>query len=329
VIQQLTQLQRENEQLKNRLLKRLQLTHELRNWIKRASFEPPPKLWTPDTTNQKKKRVVACLLFSDWHIGGQIEPQEIRNTNKYNTQIAAARLQRITQDFIKYIYVQRQGYRIDTCVVLGLGDYISGNIHDELMITQEFPVTKQAVTAGKLLAKQLHTLYPHFKKLKFYGLSADNHGRLTKRTQYKESGLNNLSYITLEVARLLCRQLFSSKDYHIITNISDLITINGKKFLVTHGHTIKMWMGIPYYGLERMRSREILKMLRTEHQGFDYIVLGHFHCPAMIQDMIINGALCGTTEFDYAHGRFSFPSQTAFLVHQKHGVFNTINFTIR
>jgi hypothetical protein len=43
---------------------------------------------------------------------------------------------------------------------------------------------------------------------------------------------------------------------------------------------------------------------------FDYISIGHWHVPAIIDgNILVNGNLPGTTEFDHIQGRHAAPSQ--------------------
>lgn len=82
--------------------------------------------------------------------------------------------------------------------------------------------------------------------------------------------------------------------------------------------------GIPYYGMERDRAREAMKRQHTE-KGFDYISIGHWHVPAIIGgNILVNGSLPGTTEFDHLVGRHASPAQVSFMVHPKFGLFNWV-----
>jgi DNA repair exonuclease SbcCD nuclease subunit len=57
--------------------------------------------------------------------------------------------------------------------------------------------------------------------------------------------------------------------------------------------------------------------------GFDYVTLGHFHVPNIIDNQIIvNGSLSGTSEFDEGVGRYAKPAQVSFMVHPKFGYFD-------
>src|SRR6185312_15027171 len=98
--------------------------------------------------------------------------------------------------------------------------------------------------------------------------------------------------------------------------------VQGKRFLLAHGHHIMGQAGIPFYGMERSRAREAVKRAAEPNKMFDYMSMGHWHVPAIISgNILINGSLPGCTEFDHLQGRYAPPSQVSFLVHPRHGMF--------
>ena len=108
-----------------------------------------------------------------------------------------------------------------------------------------------------------------------------------------------------------------------------LVDIGGWKFLSEHGDTTKAWMGIPFYGIERARAREAVRRMRTD-LGFDYISIGHWHVPGIVSgNILINGSLSGTSEYDHIAGRHALPAQVSFLVHKKYGLFNWVAWTMK
>jgi hypothetical protein len=95
-----------------------------------------------------------------------------------------------------------------------------------------------------------------------------------------------------------------------------------------HGHNIKGWAGIPWYGTDRHIAREAKARRQRPTKNFDKLILGHFHAPLWTPDYIVNGSLSGTSELDHGQGRDAAPCQVAFLVHPKHGEMNRIEFNV-
>lgn len=324
-------LRRANTNLETRiteLSRALGEQRELGDMIRGAvvAAQPLPFIWIPPKKSLGKGQDVAAVIkFSDWHIGEVVSEIETEGFGVYNFAIARRRLFGIIEAFLGWVETLRNGYNINECVVLGEGDYISGDIHRELSVTNEFPVPVQTAKAGILLGEIISVLAAHFKKVTLYQVGADNHGRLEKKPQFKQKFQNSYSYLVNVIAE---QYLARHENVKVVTPgaIKALVNICGWRFLVSHGDTVKSWMGIPYYGIERDRAREATKRMNTD-KTFHYESIGHWHCPGFVSgNIMINGSLSGTNEFDHGCGRHAPPSQVAFLVHPKHGAFNFVPF---
>ena len=282
----------------------------------------------PYTFSVVKKSVVeaaAVIKLSDWQIGEIIKARETEGFGKYNLKLAKSRVFSIIDDFVKWSQVQRRAYEIKECHVFCEGDFVSGDIHDELRRTNEFPLPVQTEEAGLLLGEVLLILASHFKTLHVWQVAADNHGRLTQKTRFKFRAADNMNHLVYALANAK-----SSRCRNIVVHRSEAIMlladVLGNKVLTTHGNDVNCYMGTPYYGLSRGVGREATRRMNTK-LGFKYLSTGHWHVPAIIEDRIlVNGSLCGTSEYDHAVGRFAHPSQCAYLMSRKHGYFNWVPF---
>ena len=98
-----------------------------------------------------------------------------------------------------------------------------------------------------------------------------------------------------------------------------------RSYLITHGHGMKAWMGIPFYSAERKVGREsqarmklvMDQKLKMHDIGFHKIVLGHFHTPINAPMYSFCGSVQGTDAYDHEAGRYAPPSQAAWLVHPR------------
>jgi len=285
-----------------------------------TAVEPYPKKVLH--IDQTSKPIAAVLKLSDWQIGEVIEESETEGFGEFNFNIAEIRVFYLVEKFLTWVDMHRKaGYNVKELHVFSEADLVSGNIHYELEVTNEFPVTVAAAKAGLLLAEVIAQLSSSFEKVFVWEMSADNHGRLTRKNQAKQGALNNYSYL----AHVICNETLKKHknvEIHLGEGTKLLADVVGKKFLISHGHHIMGQMGIPYYGMERDKSREAVKRLNTD-KTFDYISIGHWHVPAIIsQNILVNGSLTGTTEFDHMQGRHARPSQVSFMVHPDHGLFN-------
>jgi len=310
---------------KNGLLKKYQAGKgrelELARQATEAIRALMPLPLVPFKPKSATREISAVMNLSDIHAGEVIRPAETGGFGAFNFAIAEQRLDTYFANELSWIEMHRRAYNIQDLHIFGIGDYISGSIHFELLVTNEATSMVCAVKCGDWLANRIGRIAPHFRRVYFHGIGADNHGRLQPKPQAKGKAENNYSYI---VHAMIERQLSAHKNVvvKLYEDMKPVVDVGGQKFLVFHGDTIKCVLGIPYYGLERDRGREATRRMGTE-RNFDYVNIGHFHVPSLIAgNMIVNGSLSGTSEFDSSCGRHAPPSQVTYLVHPKYGIFD-------
>lgn len=297
---------------------------ELIGDLKRAipAIDPYPKIELPKNGKPTSSPIGMVIKASDWQIGEVINPKETEGFGRFNFAAAEKRVFKLVRKTTEWAMMHRKaGYLVPELHIFSEADLVSGNIHYELEVTNEFPVTIATEKAGLLLAEMTARLAPYFSKVKLWEMSADNHGRMTRKNQAKQGAMNNFS----RLAHVICNASLAKHD-NVSIEMGEgtklLANVMGKKFLIAHGHHIMGQMGIPYYGMARDKAREAIKRMNTDKK-FDYISIGHWHVPAIIDgNILVNGSLPGTTEFDHMQGRHAPPSQVSFMVHPKHGVFN-------
>ena len=292
-----------------------------------SSFDPSEfKAIGKSSRNTKiSNPMSAVFLFSDWHIGECIEPDEIEGFNEFSWAIAKARVSHMINSFCDWVDAARQAGTIDECVVLVAGDFISGSIHEELTVTNEFPVPIQIVKAGHLLGWAIAELSRKFEKVRVENVVADNHSRLTRKPQYKQAGMNSYNYTIGWIAQKVVES-FKNVEYNLHPVIKKIVEVQGIKYLVQHGNTIQGWSGFPWYGADRQVSREAKARMNMDNKGFHKMVIGHFHVPMKTQSYIVNGSLSGTSELDHGMGRHSDPCQVGWLAHPKFGEYSFSEF---
>lgn len=281
--------------------------------------EPPPMLYKANKIVGEPLTYV--LHLTDLHNGEVTKKDEVDGFGEFNPEIFNARLARLGQYVIDHVKVQRAGYAIPTLHIFGTGDYVSGDIHDELKVTNAYPAPVQAVNCGYALGALVAMLAPHFKTINSDWITCDNHGRMTRKNQAAEGGENNWGYVVAHIVKQHCARM-SNVNVNIHAKASALVPIGDyEKFLIFHGHQIKGWAGIPYYGFERRVAMEAVKRMNAADSGFTKLLFGHFHISVDAQNFLTGGSLSGTNAFDHSCGRHSPAHQTSFMVHPKHGQF--------
>jgi len=279
--------------------------------------------------------VAAVMLVSDGHHGACQEPNEIEGFNEFNPEIGRARQLHYASDVVEWVELHRHSYKIDELHMLVAGDLVSGNIHQELLVTNAWPLPVQAVRAAELLAQQIEILVPHFSKIVVEFIVEDNHARLTKKPQCQEGGLNSVNYVVGHHAKVLVSQQ-KHVEFNIYPQYEVVVPVLNRRYLLCHGHGVRGWAGLPYYGIERKVARESIARLqiimedkeKADKIGFHRYVFGHWHVPLDFPLYMAGGSVSGTTAYDHKQGRHALPSQSAWLVHPKWGEFDRTNFVL-
>jgi hypothetical protein len=299
------------------------------------AFDTPYILKMRDEDDLKVEEAV--LFQSCWHYGEEVSEAETAGFGGYNVAMCQARIQEMTDSVIGLITDHHRGLKIRKLWVVNVGDNISGDIHDELRITNEVPLVSQFLGCGLLHALSLRDLAAVVEEVEFIGLRG-NHPRNTKKPAYKQSAEDSFDRATYEIVSLLTADIPNVK-VTIPTSPRHLQQINGHGFLFEHGDSIKTWMSIPFYGAQREQASLSLlygnapallpnnpKLAQYLSQGFRYFCIGNFHTAVDVDGpagsrIIFTGSPKGPDE--YALGKLatgSQPSQTFFGVHHKRGI---------
>lgn len=298
---------------------------ELRDII--GDMDPPKLEYKKPSDGRVSTPVTYVSHWTDWHNGAVQDPDEVEGFNAFNPDILRKRLHNNIQDQLAWVDLHRKSYDISTSRDLVTGDLISGDIHQELLITNAYPSPVQAIKAGELLAEIIALKSPHFEKVIVDFVTVDNHSRLTKKPQAGEGGMNTWNYVVGFYAKERLRN-FSNVEFNIHEVMQQLVDIDGRRYLLMHGHQIRGWMGIPFYGWQRRVGKEAIKRMRRRLSGFDRIIAGHFHTPMTTPHFWLGGSACGTMAYDHQEGREADPSQSSWLVHPVHGEFDRVDWTL-
>lgn len=302
-----------------------------------SAIEPVPLYYRKPEVVSVNSTCTAVMCISDTHMGAVQRPDEIEGFNEYNPEICERRCMTFVEKVVKWVELHRLAYRIDELHVLVTGDLISGDIHDELKITNAFPMPIQVVRAGELLARQIAYVAPHFSIVVVHFLVEDNHSRLTKKPQAKEAGQNSMNYLVGEIARIYLKNQ-ENVDFRIYPVYEKVVNVCNRKYLIMHGHNIRGWMGIPWYSIERKIAKEATARMglmmdeyfaKRNEIGFHKLHFAHFHQPMDHPLYSANGSTQGTDAYDHKDGRHADPSQSSWLIHPSHGEFDRTNFNLK
>lgn len=335
------QLEQQNKELENALSMYKKEHGKLEVFFRRVegAIKPvlPLKQVYKPTADSKKVSTpcTAVMRISDGHMG-QVQPkEEIEEFGEFNPKICRDRQVDYAMRFNRWVDMHRGAYEIDNCAVLVTGDLISGDIHDELRVTNAFPTPVQCIRAGEVLVEQISLLASNFVNVTVHFLVEDNHARLTKKPQASEAGYNSLNYVVGKHAELYLKET-KNVDFKIYPQYEKVVDVATRRYLITHGHGIRGWMGIPWYSIERQVGREAqarMQIIMEENAklkeiGFHKYIFGHWHVFFEHPLYACCPSVSGTTAYDHKAGRHAKPGQSSWIVHPRFGEFNFINFNL-
>jgi len=258
-----------------------------------------------------KNNATLCLSLLDWHIG---EVEHVPQINSYNYEIAKNRIHLLIKKVLDWCELHRNSYRIDEICLMCAGDFISGDIHEELIRSNEFSCPEQVVKASELLSEVIASFSPHFKIVRAEFVTHDNHGRNTEKVQFSDS-MNSYNYIVGYLTQSLVKNLKNVR-FNLYPAIQQVIPVQDRRYLLMHGNCIRGGAGgIPLLGINKRAWKEgFLRMNLSPELKFDKIVLGHFHSLALTDEMICCPSVAGTASYDSASCRTAKSAQLAWLV---------------
>ncbi len=290
-------------------------------------FEVPPPYVAPkaakagDTVEE-----TLVLMLSDWHLYETVDPERVRDLNAYDADTAGRRVRTIVQSLIaiKKKMERGGGWRFPRLVVALNGDLISGSIHEVERHSDAPSVVHAVYGAGMLVAQALRDLAAEFPEVEVFCTSG-NHGRLpdARRVQQKDP-LRSWDTMIAWMAKEHLSGLGDRIRFHTPNSYSVMYTVEGWNFLQSHGHDVKSWNSIPWYGINRLVGN-VNALESARGVVIHHYLFGHFHTatslPHAAGESFINGSLIGGTEFSvHGMGKADKPSQWLLAVHKDFGV---------
>mgnify|MGYP001163841481 FL=1 len=282
----------------------------------------PPKWTTRKTANRSKG--IPTLFLSDWHWGEVVDPEEINHLNEYNVEIAQKRAKKCFYEFDR-IFFEESSKDWDGLVVLLGGDMVSGDIHEELAITNEKPILDCILDCSKAISSGIEMLSNRIDNIIVFGV-VGNHGRSTKKPRFKQRVVTNYDWMIYSLVERHFQDN-TSISFHIPKSSDCFYEIYDTKYLLTHGDQLGGKSTDPILGaLASISAGDKKRRQRQEAEGnpYDVLVCGHWHQLGMLPRRIINGNLKGVDEYSYGHAFIpERPQQASWVTELKKGITST------
>jgi len=289
--------------------------------------KPPEWLGSPEPTGSTSG--VPVVVWSDFHYGEVVNPDEVGGVNTFDIDIAKARIKKLASTTIDLAFNHMVNPDYPGLVVCLGGDMISGNIHEELRETNQGFLQQIILSLQDELCSALGALASAFGRL-FIPCVVGNHGRTTMKPRMKGRVFESYEW------NLYCQIARHFKNDPRVTvfipNETDAhFRVCGHRFLLTHGDALGVKGGDGIIGALGPIMRGRVKVSNSEAQigrDFDTLIMGHWHQYIALPGLIVNGTLKGYDEFTRLALRapYSPPTQAMFFVHPAHGI--TANWPI-
>ena len=288
--------------------------------LKLSEQQPKIPTWLLNNKAPKSAPGVPTLLASDWHWGEVVDPAQIGGVNEYSLKIAHDRAKRMIHNTIDLLNNHMVNPSYPGIVFALGGDMITGDIHEELMATNEREIMPVVVDLWGVLVWCVTTLADKFGKV-FVPAVGGNHGRNTKKMRAKGRNFTSFDWLLYQ---FLAKHFENDPrvTFYIPDGPDALYSIYGHRYLLTHGDQFRGGdaligpLGPIVRGDHRKRARNM-----QIAADYDTIVMGHWHQLMQTQKFIVNGSLIGYNEYAY-NNNFSFepPKQALWVTHPERGI---------
>ncbi len=290
-----------------------------------AEYTPEAPKWVNKRESKMGARGAPVLMVSDIHYGEVINADEVGGVNEYNHKISAQRLKRLTETTIDLStnHMGRASTPYPGMVMCLGGDLIGGDIHEELMATNDRTPHQSVNDLTDLLAGMIEAFATKFGRV-YIPTCVGNHGRSTFKGHYKGRVFTNYDW---SIACNLERHFRKEKhiQFSIPSEADCRFDVFGTRFLLTHGDTLGVRGGDGIIGVLGPLARGRMKVGQSEAaigRDFDVLLCGHYHQLIWLPSIICNGCVKGYDEYARLALRapYSPPQQALFFVHPEHGI---------
>ena len=278
----------------------------------------PPKWLTPKKA--KNDHATASVMLSDLHLDEIVYADQVNYVNAYSRKIAKRRMKMFFENTIKLSRDHMSGVNIDGLVLNLGGDMVSGNIHEELKISNEDGIMGTVVYWVEQLIAGIELMAENFEHI-YIPCVTGNHGRNSMKPVKKGRNRDNFDWLIYKMLEMH----FKKEPHDIIFDIPEgtdaRYSVYNTRYQLTHGDQFRGGAGISgiwtpiTLGDHRKRQRE-----QATNTPYDILLMGHFHTSVDGGKFMINGSLKGLDEFAYScNFGFETPKQWFWLTDPKYG----------
>jgi hypothetical protein len=290
-----------------------------------SAYDPPPPAWVTGKGGNPGHRGCPVTIWSDWHWGETVFSDEVASMNEFTPEIGHKRVKKLVNTTVSlcYEHMGKPPINYPGIVICLGGDFITGDIHEELAVTNAQTTNQSIEDVTDALAGGIDNMATKFGNV-FLPCVVGNHGRNGKQYRFKQRVYTSFEW------NIYCnlKRHFKNTPHvkFLIPNEADAyFTVFGHRYLLTHGDGLGVKGGDGIIGAVGPIMRGALKVGRSESQigrDIDTIIMGHWHQYLTLPGVIVNNSLIGYNEYARLKLRapYSRPSQALWFTHPEHGI---------
>jgi len=289
---------------------------ELREALARYQFasQQPEPVVLP-RLNKGPRNAVAVALLSDVHFDERVERTPTID-NEYTIEIAKARLARFFRG-VEWLTRNQRGFTIRAVVLWLGGDFISGQIHEELTETTALPPGAAMLAVRDLVIAGIRQLarLPSIDRI-VVPCSYGNHGRTTDRMRAATGHGHSWEWILYQTIaehfELLAATDANARKVSVYAPPGEhqVLDVLDKRLAFHHGHRIRYAGGIG--GITVPLIKKVVAWDKWSEA--DYYHFGHFHQLIDLGRIMVNGSIIGPNAYAQSIGATPEPPQQGFYV---------------
>jgi hypothetical protein len=272
-----------------------------------------------------KSESVAIVLASDWHCEENVAKAAVSGLNEYNLTVARARAVEFFQGTLRLVQIFQKDTRIDTLVIALLGDFISGNIHEDIAENNNLGATHALIFAEELITSGIQFLLDNSTLDLVIPCHSGNHGRTTKDQRMATENENSFEYYMYHV---MARHFEGNKRVKFLISESYVSYLPVYDYTIRfhHGHGMKYGGGVG--GLFIPTYKAIARWNDGRRANID--CFGHFHQFRDGGSFVANGSMIGYNAYAISRGlSYERAQQVMFVIEKNRGRTFTVPITFK
>ena len=265
----------------------------------------------------------------DQQFGQFVRPTDTPgNQGNFSVEVFDQRLERWVDGVCGIMAKRYEGYQLDELILPLGGDHVEG---DDIFPGQSWQLELDPPRQVWTLAEKMEVAYTEIirfakeemgvEHIGMYGVD-DNHGAVGGKKAGARPKTYSWNWLYLKILFDKLREQ-PVDQFAIEPGGALFFKTKGHEFQMIHGHQVRGWGGLPFYGLTRFDGRSI----RLHSRIYRYLLMGHHHQPAEIPngagETIMSGDWVGANNLSGLLQSASRPQQKIIFVSEQWGVDGT------